>query len=342
MADDATEAPSARRLERAREEGDVPVSRELATLAALAAGLLALATLPPEAAAHWFAGLLAAPLPAAQTAPIVFRALASTAGPVAAAAALGAATATLAQTAVLLRPAALAPDLARLSPLRGLKRLFGPDSAIQAARALAKLALFAALLAALWPGLRPVLANAGRLPPTALAPVLIGELRRIVLWLLAVQAAVAAADVVWVRWRHHHRLRMTRQQVRDEHRDAEGNPQVRQRLRQLARSRARRRMMAAVPKATLVVTNPTHYAAALAYERGSAGAPRLVAKGMDEMARRIRDLAREHRVPVVANPPLARALYRVEIDTEIPVEHFRAVAELVAYVWRLRDRRSRL
>ncbi len=101
-------------------------------------------------------------------------------------------------------------------------------------------------------------------------------------------------------------------------------------------------MMAAVPRATVVVTNPTHYAVALAYERGARGAPRLVAKGADEIASRIRDLARAHRIPLVANPPLARALYRVDIDTEIPAEHFKAVAEIIAYVWRLRSRRPRL
>jgi flagellar biosynthetic protein FlhB len=101
-------------------------------------------------------------------------------------------------------------------------------------------------------------------------------------------------------------------------------------------------MMAAVPRAAVVVTNPTHYAVALAYERGGTSAPRVVAKGADETAARIRQVAREHRVPLVANPPLAQALYRVDIDTEIPVEHFRAVAEVIAFVWRLRARRPPL
>jgi flagellar biosynthetic protein FlhB len=97
-------------------------------------------------------------------------------------------------------------------------------------------------------------------------------------------------------------------------------------------------MMAAVPKASVIITNPTHYAVALAYDRGSKGAPRLVAKGADEVAARIRDLAREHRIPIVANPPLARALFRVDIDTEIPAEHFRAVAEVIAFIWRMRGK----
>ena len=102
--------------------------------------------------------------------------------------------------------------------------------------------------------------------------------------------------------------------------------------------RAKKRMLAAVPKATVVVTNPTHYAIALAYDRGNGGAPRVVAKGVDEVAARIREVASEHRIPLVPNPPLARALYEVELDAEIPAEHFKAVAEIIAYVWRLQAR----
>jgi flagellar biosynthetic protein FlhB len=134
---------------------------------------------------------------------------------------------------------------------------------------------------------------------------------------------------------------MSRQEQKDEHKASEGNPQVKQRLRQLARTRSRRRMLKAVPKAAVVITNPTHFAVALAYERGTRGAPRLVAKGADEVAERIRGIAREHRVPIIANPPLARALFHVDIDTEIPPEHFKAVAEIIAYVWRMRTKAAR-
>jgi flagellar biosynthetic protein FlhB len=112
------------------------------------------------------------------------------------------------------------------------------------------------------------------------------------------------------------------------------------RLRQIRTQRARRRMMAAVPKATVVITNPTHFAVALAYERGSGGSPRIVAKGADEVAARIRKLASESNVPLVANPPLARALFARPLDSEIPAEHFKAVAEIIAYVWRLQARQQ--
>jgi flagellar biosynthetic protein FlhB len=159
--------------------------------------------------------------------------------------------------------------------------------------------------------------------------------------LLGAQAVIAAADVLWERMSLARKLRMTRQEQKDEHKESDGNPHVKAKLRQLARAMAKRRMMKSVPKAAVVLTNPTHYAVALNYERGSAGAPKVVAKGADEVAERIRELAREHRVPIIANPPLARALFRVEIDTEIPAEHFKAVAEIIAYVWRLRGRAGR-
>jgi flagellar biosynthetic protein FlhB len=134
---------------------------------------------------------------------------------------------------------------------------------------------------------------------------------------------------------------MSREEVRQEAKESDGNPHVKRRLKQIRMARARRRMLAAVPTATVIVTNPTHYAIALSYDRMKGGAPRVVAKGVDEIAARIREVATEHRVPLVSNPPLARALYRVELDAEIPAEHFKVVAEIIAYVWRLRGRVAR-
>jgi flagellar biosynthetic protein FlhB len=128
---------------------------------------------------------------------------------------------------------------------------------------------------------------------------------------------------------------MSRQDITDEQKQTEGDPKIRMRLRMLRNRRARRRMLASVPKATVVIVNPTHYAVALVYDRAKNAAPRVVAKGVDTMAARIRALAEDNRVPLVVNPPLAHALYRVELDTDIPAEHFKAVAEIIAYVWRL-------
>ena len=133
---------------------------------------------------------------------------------------------------------------------------------------------------------------------------------------------------------------MSRQDILEEQKETEGDPRVKARLRQIRTLRARKRMLAAVPKATVVITNPTHYAVALAYDRAKNAAPRVVAKGVDTLAVRIREAAEANRVPVVANPPLARALYRVEVDADIPAEHYQAVAEIIAYVWRLGGRRE--
>jgi len=154
--------------------------------------------------------------------------------------------------------------------------------------------------------------------------------------MLAAQAVIATLDLLYVRLHHMRSLRMSRQEIIDEHKEMEGDPRIKRRIRQIRVQRARRRMLKAVPKATVVITNPTHFAVALAYDRVRGGAPRVVAKGVDSMAARIRELAQDNRIPLVANPPLAHALYRVELDTEIPAEHYKAVAEIIAYVWRLR------
>jgi len=152
---------------------------------------------------------------------------------------------------------------------------------------------------------------------------------------LGVELVIAGADLFWVRFSHGRKLRMTHQDIRDEIKETEGDPQIKARIRQIRLQRSRRRMLAAVAKATVVVTNPTHYAVALAYDRANSAAPRVVAKGVDSMAARIREMAETNKVPLVANPPLARALYLVDLDKDIPAEHFQAVAEIIAYVWRL-------
>ena len=170
-----------------------------------------------------------------------------------------------------------------------------------------------------------------------------GPVLHVLLVVLAAQAVIAVLDYAWVILRHVRGLRMSRHDIQEEQKETEGDPRVKARLRQIRTIRARRRMMAAVPKATVVITNPTHYAVALAYDRAKHAAPRVVAKGVDSLAARIREAAEANRVPVVANPPLARALYRVEVDADIPAEHYQAVAAIIAYVWKLgRARRGRV
>ena len=209
---------------------------------------------------------------------------------------------------------------------------------METAKALAR---FAVLSAAAWWGVRdslPVLAPLTGMDAKVLAGAVAAALARVAVPIVGAQAALAALDLLLIRLKHMRTLRMSREELKQESRESDGDPRVKARLRKLRATRARARMMTAVPTATVVVTNPTHYAVALAFDRDKREAPRVVAKGADEVAARIRDLAREHNVPLVANPPLARALFVLELDAEIPAEHFAAVAEIIAYVWRLRGR----
>ncbi len=342
-ADDRTEAATPRRLQRAREEGQVPVSRELTSFAMLAAAALVLALAAP-AAAHTLAVQLAAMLAQAHaTDPLAalraaLRATLVAAAPFALAALLAGSAPVLLQTGFLFNPAALHFDLTRISPLAGLKRLFGPTTLVDTAKALVKATAAGTLLVMVVQGALPELRTA----VFWTAPTLLDHTTRLLvqmlLAVLAVQGVVALFDVLRTHFKHASDLRMSREDIRQESRQTEGDPHVKARLRQMRQQRSRQRMMAAVPKATVVVTNPTHYAIALAYDRAGGGAPRMVAKGTDAVAARIRVVAEENKVPLVANPPLARALFRVELDAEIPAEHFQAVAEIIAYVWRLRGR----
>jgi flagellar biosynthetic protein FlhB len=341
-AEDRTEEPTSRRIEKAREEGQAAQSKEVAGLAALGGGALALAFVLPPLGRDLAQGMrgvleqshaLAWPGVAAELARLgAFAVL-----PVAALAGVAALAATLLQTRFLVSAKPLQPQLSRISPLAGAKRLASPESLFELLRTLIKLGVVGG---ALWwavgdpAALRAVLADgAGGL----LAALEDAALRLIVAALVA-YAFVAGADLLWVRFRHLRRLRMSRQDLREELRESEGDPQLKARQRQIRLQRARRRMMAAVPKAAVVITNPTHYAVALAYEKDTSAAPRLVAKGADAVAARIRAVAEEARVPIVANPPLARALYQLELDAEIPAEHYQAVAEIIAFVWGLRPR----
>ncbi len=244
--------------------------------------------------------------------------------------------AVLGQTGGFLNRKALIPDLGRISPMRGLSRIFGWDGVVTLAKALAKVVV---LGWAVWRATSGVVTQA--LAPnewsvSVLLDRMLRDLAYLALLVLACQAIIAVADFGWTRFQFHRRLRMSAQDIKDEYKEAEGDPRLKARLRQIRLTRAKRRMMAAIPKATVVITNPTHYAVALTYDRGAQAAPRIVAKGVDDVAARIRAVATEHGIPLVANPPLARALHALPIDSEVPAEHFKAVAEIIAYVWRLR------
>lgn len=338
--DDRTEAATPRRLQKAREEGHVPVSRELSTFAGLAAVTLVLMMAGP-ATLHDLALRLSVMLarahelgegPALRLAGIAWL---RAAAPFVLAAMLAGSAAVLLQTRFLLSARSLRVDFSRISPRAGVKRMLGPDSVIEAGKSLAKiavlgLALWYVILSDLPALLRVPFAESVRFLPSVAGPIL-----HVILTVLVAQAVITAVDFFWVVMRHSRSLRMSRHDIMEEQKETEGDPRIKARLRQIRVLRARKRMLAAVPKATVVITNPTHYAVALSYDRAKHAAPRVVAKGVDTLAARIREVAQENRVPVVANPPLARALYLVELDSEIPAEHFQAVAEIIAYVWRL-------
>ncbi|HRJ70056.1 MAG TPA: flagellar type III secretion system protein FlhB [Beijerinckiaceae bacterium] len=343
--EDKTEEPSERRLEKAFERGEVPRSADLsAFVSVLSAGATAFAT------AAFVAGPvrddLAAILANAAGASVVSAGAAglrsaamATAGPLLAGMA-GAVCAGLAMHRIVLTSEPLMPKLERISPAAGWKRLVGAENVVQFGKTALKVLVIIAVLAALWR------ADGWRLGATGLLTDVNGlaeamrALSGRVFWsVLAVFAVFAVLDAAYQRFAWRKRLRMSHQEVKEEHKESEGSPEIKQRVRNLQRQRARQRMMAAVPKASVIIANPTHFAVALRYEKGMA-APVCLAKGVDDLALRIRALAAEHRIPVVENPPLARALHAtVKIDEEIPEQHYKAVAEVIGHVMRLARQR---
>ncbi len=231
----------------------------------------------------------------------------------------------------------LKPELSKLSPMKGLSRIFSRRGLIEFLKGIAKIvAVGAGAAIAAWRSFDELVATPGY-EFGALAGLVLDAVIRLFGGALGVLTVIAGADYMFQRFERLRRLRMTKQEVKDEHKEAEGDPAIKGRQRQLARERSRKRMMAAVPTADVVITNPTHYAVALKYDAASMGAPVVVAKGVDLVAARIRAIAGEASVPLFENPPLARALYAtVEVDEEVPPEHYRAVAEVIGFVLRRR------
>jgi flagellar biosynthesis protein FlhB len=230
----------------------------------------------------------------------------------------------------------LKPKLSKISPIAGAKRLFGKQALANFAKGLFKLvALGAVMTAILWPE-RHRLESMLRYDPAAIFGAVSGLSLHLMGAVVAMLAVVAIADYFFQYRQWYERQKMSLREQKEEFKQSEGDPLVKGRIRQLRQARMRKRMMAAVPKASVVITNPTHYSVALSYERGMP-APICVAKGTDNIALKIREIAGKHDIPIVENVPLARALYAtVEIDAEIPVEHYHAVAEVIGYVMGLK------
>ena len=230
----------------------------------------------------------------------------------------------------------LAPKLSKISPAAGFKRLFSAQALANFAKGLVKLVLIGTVLTALmWPERARIMALE-RADPVAVLPLAQSLALKLLGAVVAIMAVVAIADYLFQYRQWYEKQKMSLQELKEEFRQSEGDPVIRGKMRQVRQSRQRRRMIANVPKAAVIITNPTHYSIALQYERGM-DAPVCVAKGVDAVALKIREVAAEHAIPVVENPPLARALHAtVEVDQPIPIEHYKAVAEVIGYVMRLR------
>lgn len=230
----------------------------------------------------------------------------------------------------------LKPKLSKISPLAGVKRIFGKQALANFAKGLFKLAALGGVMTAiLWPE-RHRLESMLRYDPAAILGLVTSLSLHLMGAVVAMLAVVAIADYFFQYRQWYNRQKMSLREMKEEFKQSEGDPQVKGRIRQLRQARMRKRMMAAVPKASVIITNPTHFSVALSYERGMP-APVCVAKGVDNIALKIREIAGKHDIPVVENVPLARALYAtVEIDEEIPVEHYHAVAEVIGYVMGLK------
>lgn len=341
-----TEDPTQKRLDDALERGDVAKSQEVNTWFVLAGGTLALAMFSVSmgkgilvagqgliANAHTIrtdgasllslTRLIEMKLIAALALPFLVVALAAIIG-------------NIIQHRLVWSGENLKPKFSKISPLAGAKRLFSKQALANFVKGLVKIALIGAvMMMVLWPQ-RQLLDSIVRLDPAALPELARSISLQVLGIVVAVLAVVAGADYFFQYRQWFEKQKMSLQEIKEEFKQTEGDPHIKGRMRQLRQSRMRKRMMAAVPTASVVITNPTHFAVALKYEQGMA-APVCVAKGVDALALRIRDVAKGNDVPVVESPPLARALYAsVAIDDEIPVEHYQAVAEIIGYVMKLR------
>jgi flagellar biosynthesis protein FlhB len=344
--EDKTEDPTQKRLDEALERGDVAKSQEINTWFVIAGGTLIMSTFSEQIggglmvplrnliANSWMIhtdgpGLLhlgqslAIAVITAIGVPILMLALAAIAG-------------NMMQHRLVWSGEQLKPNFSKISPASGFKRLFGKQAAVNFAKGLFKLiALGTVMTMILWPE-RYRLESLVSADPASLLGLTTSMTVHLMGAVVAILALVAIADYLFQYRQWHERLKMSLKEMKEEFKQSEGDPHIKGKIRQLRQQRMKKRMMASVPKASVVITNPTHYSVALSYERGMS-APVCVAKGTDLIALKIREIATAHDVPIVENVPLARALYAtVDVEEEIPVEHYQAVAEIIGYVMGLR------
>lgn len=345
-----TEPASSRRLEQAREEGQVPHSRELGAFLVMSAAAGVFWVMGPWLMQN-MGGLLRRGLTIdlqlayePQLMMVRFADLSLDAllvfSPLLVALVVAALLSPFLLGSWNFAPKALMPDLSRLDPIKGLGRLVSWSGLAEMFKAIAKAFLLGGVAAwVIWNERYDIFAIFGQSLDTGLASA--GHLINFsFLAVVATMVLIVAADVPFQLWQYHEKLKMSRQELKQEGKETEGNPEVKNRIRALQREAARKRMMGAVPTADVIVTNPTHFAVALAYKSGM-GAPKVVAKGRGDIALKIRAIGAEHGVPMLEAPPLARALYRhTELDQEVPSTLYAAVAEVLAYVYQLSNWRQ--
>ena len=356
MADESfgekTEAPTPRRLEEARERGQVPRSTDLTAALTLLAGMAALYLLGGQVV-----GTLVTALKdmlqfghernlTSESVVTDFVALSRTIGlavaPVMGAIAVAGIAANLIQSGPVFSAYPLKPSLEKLSPAKGFGRIFSKRSLMRFVGNMAKLAAIVWISYLAIAGDAPRIVAMSGMDVRALAAGCAEMVLSLGLKLAAVFVVLAVFDYMYQRWQYQQDLKMTKHEIREEMKRMEGDPLIREQRRHIQRQMAMRRMSAEVPRADAVITNPTHLAIAIRYDAEAMAAPRVVAKGADLLARRIREIALEHGVPIIEKPALARALYRaVEVGQEIPVEFYKAVAEVLAFVYRLANRQFR-
>jgi flagellar biosynthesis protein FlhB len=339
-----TEKPTAKRRDEARKKGQVARSPELGSLLILGAAFAYMSVMGPAMFGHLESAMrddfrsIATPDLAHGGLDRSLGALAQTllvvSLPLVLTVAGGGLLASVAQVRPKLVLHNLKPDFKRVSPKSGAKRIFSTHSLVELVKSVAKLSIVTGVVVlTLWPQ-RNDIASLGTLQPSEEASYVGGLVLNLAWRVLGVLVAIAIADVGWSRYSHEKSLKMSKEEIKQEHKQQDMSPELKGRIRSKARGMARARMLGNVKKADVIVTNPTHFAVALAYRAGQ-NAPRVLAKGADLLALRIRELGREHDVAIVENPPLARQLYSdVEVGQEVPTQMFALVAEVLAYVWR--------
>lgn len=348
-----TEEATPHRLRKAREEGNVSKSQDVnvaVTIVTLVGVLLAMgsdlvrrmAGLQGSLLSHVRTGEWSVDMAHELLVQVLGDALVLL-GPLMLALVVAAVAVNLAQTGPVFSTKPLGLDLTRLNPATGLKRLFSIKALFDSAKGVVKLVLLLWALYLCVKNSLPALLHLGELPAQSYLGLLIKEVGRLLVRLTFILVVLAAVDLAFTRWKYGRDMRMSKYDIKQEHKSREGDPRIRSRLRQMRRQVLKRsRSMAKVPKADVVITNPTHFAVAISYEHGVSLAPQVVAKGAGENGRQIREIAGRHQIPVVQNPPLARALYReVDFDKYVPERWFPQVAKILIWVYAMRQARAR-